>query len=218
MGSLADPPAFESSKEDEDCHCTTLFEDHPEGEGVNGPSINSGCEGRERRAPLTEIHLSPRLNLIQLLKLGQKRYCQNLKSLKGWATQGWKCACLCEGLLLVQLAPWPASPVVQVEHGDPYLHGNLWRFYTNFGGCSSVNTLSVFDEANAMGIELYGDDQLMMYLSTTMTASRSSKKSTYATWLKGFDERDGRRYDFVVKAFLSYCYPDICWQTGPRTN
>lgn len=42
-----------------------------------------------------------------------------------------------------------------------------------------------------MGVILEEDDKKLQYLTFAMATSKKSSKSTYATWLRYFDEREG---------------------------
>lgn len=49
----------------------------------------------------------------------------------------------------------------------------------------------MFGEANAIDIILEEENKIKLkYLAATMIASRSSRKSTYATWLRFYNEGD----------------------------
>lgn len=94
------------------------------------------------------------------------------------------------------------------KSGKPELTQWLGRVGKTFPGQISVVCLPrkpflvVF---NAMRIELVGEDQVKQkYLVMTITTSRSSRKLTYATWMRLFDEGDESCFDFVVEALLPY--------------
>lgn len=56
--------------------------------------------------------------------------------------------------------------------------------YTNPRGCDATNDVTDVREDNAMGMVVKGEDEeKLRYLTSAMTASRSSRKSTYETWL-----------------------------------
>lgn len=62
-----------------------------------------------------------------------------------------------------------------------------------------------------IGIVLKEEDQVKVnHLTSTVTASRSSRKSTYGTWMRFFYEGDGIRLDFVVEAFLATACRGTC--------
>lgn len=48
------------------------------------------------------------------------------------------------------------------------------------------------------------DEVKLRYLTFAMTASKTSSKSTYAIWLRFFNEKEGSQSEYVVHAFLSY--------------
>lgn len=65
--------------------------------------------------------------------------------------------------------------------------------------------LPLFGRENTMAIVLDTNNQVhLKYLMMVMTASRSSKKSTYTTRLLFYDEGDGSCSKFMVEAFLAY--------------
>lgn len=63
--------------------------------------------------------------------------------------------------------------------------------------------MPMFGEANVVGVVLEEESGVKLrYPTSVRTASRASRKSTYATWLR-FDERDGNRSGYVVEALLT---------------
>lgn len=64
--------------------------------------------------------------------------------------------------------------------------------------------MPIFEEASIVGAVLEEESGVKLrYLTFLMTASRTSRKSTYVTWLS-FDERDGNKSGYVVETFLTY--------------
>lgn len=78
-------------------------------------------------------------------------------------------------------------------------------FTTTLEELARLTMLPMFGEATAMGDVLEEKDKVKLrYLTSTMTASRTSSMSTYATWLLFFDEGDDSKSGYVMEAFLAY--------------
>lgn len=68
------------------------------------------------------------------------------------------------------------------------------------GCCGETHHVATVYEANVVGIILEEDEQVKSkYLTVAMAISRTSGKSTYATWLS---EGDGSKSGYVMKAIL----------------
>lgn len=68
-----------------------------------------------------------------------------------------------------------------------------------------LTMLLMFGNVNVVGMVLKGEDKEKLgYLTSVMTASRLSGKSTYTTWIMFFDEGNDNRRDCVFEAFLAY--------------
>lgn len=68
-----------------------------------------------------------------------------------------------------------------MEFRDPYYRYGLGEF-TSTSKDAVISLLSLFGEANSMGIFLKEEDQIKLkFLMAMMTASKSSRKPTYAT-------------------------------------
>lgn len=72
-----------------------------------------------------------------------------------------------------------------------------WEFTPTFKDVARLTMLPMFGEANAMELSW------RRYLTSAMTASKTSCKATYATWLRFFDEGDDNRITYVDEAFLA---------------
>lgn len=75
----------------------------------------------------------------------------------------------------------------------------------DLGGCGLVDSTASFWRSQSIVDPSEGEDQIKLkYNTDAMIASRSSGKSTYATWLRFFDEADGRKSEYMVESFLLY--------------
>lgn len=64
-----------------------------------------------------------------------------------------------------------------------------------------LTVLPLYEKANKMGIVNEGDDQTKLkYLTVSIAATKTFGKLTYATWLQFFDEREGGRSGYIMKA------------------
>lgn len=64
-----------------------------------------------------------------------------------------------------------------------------------------MNLLLIFGEAHTVGIVLEREDHMKL---------KSSKKLTYATWFRFFDEGDGDWSKFVIESFVTYYCRGMC--------
>lgn len=68
-----------------------------------------------------------------------------------------------------------------------------------------LTMLPMFGEANPVEVILEEEDRVKLnYLTSIMTAWRTTCKFSYATWLNFFDKGDYSKSGYVVEAFLSY--------------
>lgn len=75
------------------------------------------------------------------------------------------------------------------------------------------NSSHLFLEANIIGIVIKEEDRInLKFLMIMMTTLKSLGKSTYAIWLRFFDEADGSHSDFIVGPFWLIGCHVMCFQ------
>lgn len=81
-------------------------------------------------------------------------------------------------------------------------------FFLALEDVAMLTSLPLFDEAHATGVMLKGEDQKKAdYLTKSLSSSNhSTNKATYLSWVKYFNEGDGRYSPFQFELF-SFFFP-----------
>lgn len=101
----------------------------------------------------------------------------------------------------------------------PYICDNLGEeFSPSLKDMAMLMSLPLFGESYAIGITLKIEDQEKVeYLTKSISSSKyPSNKVTCLSWVKYFDEDDGRNSYFQLKTFLAYCVSYFVFQTHQK--
>lgn len=197
------PPPFKYMEEDEDHHHVSLFDDHPVGNGVTYKISPSTLRMRVEREelPWAEARFESKTwsNLAFEARLQKTQWVSGV-------SQRFNYTCFKMPIIYARICPL-SRQFLDLEVLLSQLSMKTHTFVIASGLTLEddlyLTHLPLFNEANPMEIVLDGDNQLKLkYLLATITALRSSEKSTYATWLRFFHERDASISDFMVEAFL----------------